>query len=487
MHSDLKTKTFKGFLWSGYQKIGSMGLSFLANIILARILTPSDFGCIGMIMVFVNISSVFIDAGFGSAIIQKRNTSDKDYSTVFFWNIGISLVLYALLYVSAPLIGSFYEIPKLSSYLRVLGLILIFNSLSLVQTTILKKELEFKLLANCYIISSIISVAITLWVAYHNYNVWSLVVYQIVLSICNSTLVWIFTKWRPTFNWSWKSFRELFSFGGYLLLSSIIGTVSKQLQSLLIGKMCSTVILGYYTQARNLESAPTNVIYSVIGQVTFPVFSANQNSKNDFNNVFEKVQNGVAFIIFPLMSLLVVIAEPLFVFIFTEKWIESVPYFQLLCIVGTIMPLIDIACFAISALGCSKLIFKWSVINNLICIIMLLVGSLWSIYGIIVSYILYSVIILINYSILIKRQCGIRLRIQFSRIVPLWLFCFILTGTIFLINHLYDISYIYLIPEVIFYILSYIAIAYTFKMAPINTYKRMIDDIMRWGNHNDKA
>ena len=477
MGSDLKSKALKGFLWSGYQKAGSMTISFLANLILARLLTPSDFGCIGMILVFVNLSSVFIDAGFGSALIQRKDITETDFSTIFIWNIFIGSCLYGILYLLSPYIANFYGIQKLSSYLRVLGIVLIFNSFSLIQTTILKKKLEFKLLANCYIISSIIALVITIWMAYHNYNVWSLVVFQIVVSGINSILLWIFTKWRPNLRWSFSSFKKLFSFGGYLLASSIISMCSKQLQTLLIGKLCSTSTLGYYTQARNLEQAPTNVIYSVIGQVTYPLFSARQENLEYFNRLFLKVRNGVTFFILPLMSLLILIAKPLIITLFSEKWIDSVYYFQLLCITGSIIPLIDISVFAISALGHSKLILKWTLINNIICICMLLVGSLWSIDGIIFAYIIYAGIALLNYCILLKKVSGLTLLQQSKDYFFIFSICAVLCSITFLINYTTDASNIMIIISSIVFLSIYIGISLILKLSSAIEFIRVLKSI----------
>ena len=380
-------KAVKGFMWSLFQKVGSMSISFAVNIILARLLTPSDFGSIGMILVFVNISAVFIDSGFGSALIQSKKTTQVDYSTVFYWNIIVAVVLYGLLYVCSPYIARFYNIITLASILKVIGLILIINALSIVQITILRKNLEFKTIANCYLLASVVALCTTIILALMNFGVWSLVFFQIVLSLCNTLFIWYSTSWHPTLVWSWNSLKNLFSFGGYLILSYLMVTITKQVQSLFIGKLCSSKILGYYSQAQNLENAPTNIVYSVLTQVGFPLLSSQQNNLISFKNIFLKLFKGIAYLTIPLMSLLIILARPLILLLLSDIWLPVVSFFQLLCLAGTLMPLADISYYAISALGKSKSIFKLSMLYNIISFSTILIGTYWSVYGIIIAVI----------------------------------------------------------------------------------------------------
>lgn len=263
--------------------------------------------------------------------------------------------------------------------------------------------------------------------AYKGYGVWSLVAFQLIQSTVNTIILWIGTDWHPTLQWSWVSFKGLFRYGGFLLMSSLIGTLSKQMQTILIGKVCNTKILGYFSQAKTMENAPANIIYSVVGQVVFPLFAKHQHDKERYEQTYLQIINGVAFLTIPLMFLLIVIGKPLILLLLTNKWLNSVVYFQLLCLAGVTVPLIDMNIFAISAIGNSKLIFKYSLINNIICIIMIIVGAIWSIYGIIISFILFNFYSYIIYSLLVKKNLRISLKKQWLEVIKFILISIIAT------------------------------------------------------------
>ena len=212
MAQDLKTKTISGMIWSAVQKFGNMGISFVSNIVLARMLTPEDYGCIGMLAIFIVVSNTFVDGGFGSALIQKKDPTQEDYSTIFWWNIFISSVLYGVLYLSAPFIAEFYHMELLSSILRVQGIVLIINSLNIIQTNQLRKQLKFKRLANVTIIAHIIAAVSAIILAWKGWGVWALVAQQIIASSVISILLWILNKWMPDFSFSKESFKKMFIF-----------------------------------------------------------------------------------------------------------------------------------------------------------------------------------------------------------------------------------------------------------------------------------
>lgn len=439
----IKHKATSGMFWTGFQKVGSMVISFGANMLLARLLSPSDFGCIGMILVFINLSSVFIDAGFGSALIQKKNTTEIDFSTIFYWNILVSIILYFLLFVLSSSIAEFYRIEKLESILPVLGLVLIFNAFSLVQTTKLKIQLNFKLLANCFMIATIVAVVVTVLLAFKGYGVWSLVAFQLLQSGLNTILLWIVTKWKPLPVFSWSSFIRLFKFGIFLLMSSLFTTLCNQIQSLFIGKICNTATLGYYSQAKNMENAPTNVIYSVVGQVVYPIFSENQHDLSRLSELCMRFMACVAFISFPLMFLLIIMAKPLIVLLLSSEWIPSVPYFQILCVAGMATTLIDICNYAVASTGHSKEIFIWSAIKNLIGIGLISLGTLWNIYGILAGVVLYAYLGLGVYSILMKKIIKFDYYDQFKNLIPILLTCIVAFTINYVLCYLFDINYFF--------------------------------------------
>ena len=217
MSDSLRERTISGMLWSFMQKFGTMAIAFVANIVLARLLTPDDYGCIGMLLIFIAVANTFIDGGFGSALIQKKEPTQEDYSTIFYWNLFLSIVLYGILFFTAPFIADFYEISLLTPVLRVQGGVLILNALSIIQCNQLRKQLRFRLIASVNLTASLLSVVITIVLAWIGWGIWALVAQQLLFSLFNAILFWSFNKWVPSFLFSKKSFKELFGFGGFIL------------------------------------------------------------------------------------------------------------------------------------------------------------------------------------------------------------------------------------------------------------------------------
>lgn len=381
MEERLKHKAINGAFWSGIQKFGLSAISFLSNIVLARMLTPDDYGCIGMLTIFLVLSNSLILGGFVSALIQKHDVTQQDYSTVFYWNVGISVLLYLVLYLASPSIASFYHIDKLSSLLRVLGITLIINGFCAVQTTRLRKFLEFGVLARINIASAIISTILAIILAYFGFGIWSLVFQQISLSVFNAIFLWKSTTWKPSLLFSIQSFNSLFSYGSFLLLNELVNVFCDNLQGLLIGKYFSASTMGYYTQARKLEIVPTQSITQMVSQVTFPIFSKIQNDKE---RLYRAVRESVAlmnFLNFPLMLLLIVIAKPLIACLYSEKWLPAVPYFQILCFAGIPNCLQNVNYHVVSAAGRSKILFKWNFVKRGIGLLFMFVGLCFGVEG----------------------------------------------------------------------------------------------------------
>lgn len=386
----LRRKAITGTLWSALQKFGIAIISFLSNIVLARLLTPDDYGCIGMLSIFLVISNSLILGGFISALIQKKDATEIDYSTVFLWNIIVSFVLYIILFFSASIIANFYHIYKLGMVLRVQGVVLILNGLGAIQTTLLRKTLQFNKLAKVNIVSSIVSVIVAIAMAYRGYGVWALVFQQICMSLFNTLLLWIVTEWRPILSFSLKSFKELFGYGAYLLLAEIVSSICDNIQGLIIGHKFNAVTMGYYAQAKKLEEVPTASITQVVNQVTFPIYASLQNDKERLKNTVRRTLGLMNFINFPLMLLLIVVAKPLFIFLFSEKWINSVLYFQILCLAGLVCCLQSVNYQVVAAIGKSRILFFWNFIKRGIGLVFMVIGLIWGVEGLLFGMVLSS-------------------------------------------------------------------------------------------------
>lgn len=374
--NNLKKKAASGMVWTALQRYSSMFISFISGIILARLLTPYDYGCIGMLSIFMVLAESFIDGGFGSALIQKKRPTQEDYSTIFFWNLGMSVLLYAVLYVSAPYIAQFYNIPLLCDVLRVQGIILFIYAFNIVQRNQLQKKLNFRVLSKVTITTSVISLAVTIIMAYHGYGVWSLVVQHILTALIPALVFWFYIKWRPVFTFSWVSFRELFSFGFYMFLTNLLNQFGQQFQGLLIGKKYNAATMGYYSKALGTEKITSRSISSVMMQVTYPLYAEVQDNKQQLANIIKRITMTISYIIFPMMFILLLCAKPIFLLLYSDRWLPSVPYFQVLCLGGLAACLQSVNNNAIAAVGKSKAMFAWTVVKRSIGI-GLMVGGLF--------------------------------------------------------------------------------------------------------------
>ena len=443
MSNDLKQKTVSGMIWSAVQKFGNMGISFISNIILARMLTPDDYGCIGMLAIFITVSNTFVDGGFGSALIQKKEPTQKDYSTIFWWNLFISSLLYVVLFLSAPSIAEFYHMPLLSSVLRVQGIILIINSLNIIQTNQLRKQLKFKRLANVTVIAQIISALTAVILAWKGWGVWALVAQQIISSSVISLILWCINKWMPNFCFSKESFKQLFGFGSFVLCSNLINTFCNNVQGLLIGRFFTPTILGYYTQAHKLESLASHTFTTIIEQVSYPVLSQFQSDNNALKNVLYKLASILVYISFPMMLILILLAEPLILFLYGEKWIASIPYFQILCVAGMSATFHGVHYYAVASKGKSRDLFIGTIVKRTLALIVLILGMhFWQMEGLIWGFSIGAWIIALVNAWLVSKHLGYTLYQQFKDLSAIILlsiisFCFVNTLICFIECNLY--------------------------------------------------
>lgn len=419
----LRQKTISGMIWVGFQKFGTLFITFLANIVLARLLTPDDYGLIGMLAIFIAISNTFIDGGFGSALIQKTHPAKEDYSTVFYWNIFLGFALYGILYLSSPLIESFYhEVRGLSTILRIQGIILIINAFSIVQATQLRKLMEFKLLAKVNVSGAIISSVFAIILAYNGWGVWSLVWQQIMLSCSNCILLWFVCKWTPLKKFSLSSLKSLFKFGSFMMMSSLVNTIGNNIYGLLIGSFFSAGTLGYFTQAKKIEDVSSVGLLSVIEQVTYPMLVEVKNDHKKMAIVLDKFNSSLMAVTMPLLLFLALVAEPIIVFLFSAKWLPSVPILQILTIYGIFICLQGCNYNVIAAIGKSKTIFKWTIYKRVFSIAILIIALyLFGFYGLLAGIVLTSVFIAGCNMYLVAKYIDYSLKKQIIGLAPVML------------------------------------------------------------------
>lgn len=397
----VKSKVFNGIIWASIQRFGTLGISFVSNMVMARLLTPDDFGTIGMLLFFIALAETFVDSGFGSALIQKKNITKEDTCTVFYINMAISIVAYIVLYISAPYIARFYKIPILCDLLRVQSIVVLIHGLRLIQSIQMTKKFDFKKLSVCNLIGTIVLAVTGIAAAYWGMGVWSFVIRTLSGAFTTFILLWFIGKWKPSFIFSVESFKSLFNFGGFMLLSSLMITISNNIQSLILGKLFTPNVLGNFTQARTLRNISSESISSVIGQVLYPDFSNHQNNNELIKKKLEISAYLISYIVSALMALCILTAEPLINLIYGNQWNEAIPYFQILCLGGIPLCLQDININIIKAKGKSKALFICNLLKVIFYIMIMVYGALiGGIYGFIWMMVVYSFVAYISFALL---------------------------------------------------------------------------------------
>lgn len=356
----------KGLIWSSFEKLSVQIIQFIIGIILARLLTPSEYGIIGVLLVFLAFMQVFIDSGFSKALIQKQDRSELDYSSVFLINLLISIICYILLWFGASWLADFYNNSQLIDYTRLIGLVLLFNALFAVPNTILTIHLDFKVLAKINFTGNLISGVIAIFLAYYGFGVWSLIWQQIIRAAILVLLSWMLLRWKPLFIFSKESCKGLFAFGSNLLYASLLGVIVNNFSNLFIAKLCSTKELGYFTRGTQF----TDVIYgtssSVLDSVLLPIFSNSQNDLPLLVSYFKIFIRSVALIMVPIFFLLAFVSKPLVVLLLTEKWLPVVPIMQIFCFARLITIIAGLNITVLYAIGRSDLVLKQQVLKIII-------------------------------------------------------------------------------------------------------------------------
>lgn len=375
MSNNLADKTKKGFIWSAIETFSGQAVQFVIGVILARLLDPSVFGIIGMLTIFLALSDSIIDSGFGNALMQKKDRNQNDYSTVFYINVGISIIIYIIMFIAAPYIAAFYDMPILNPITKVISLKFVLTSLMLVQVTKITIELNFKKLTKIRLTCSIISGICGIILAYSGFGVWSLVAQQLINALLQVVLIWTFSRWIPSLCFSTESFNKLFKYGSKLLLTGLYGPIFENINNLIIGKFYTPMALGYYARAHSLVQYPSSNITTIINRVSFPVLCSMQDDDVKLLKSLRRLVVQTYFIVFPLMFGLLAAAGPLVDVLLTSKWADCVPYIRILCLSMSLYPLCGYNIDAILSKGHSDIHLRLDVIKKVFIIAVLAVTA----------------------------------------------------------------------------------------------------------------
>lgn len=390
----LRKKTVEGFTWSFIENLLVKGFQFIIGIILARILSPREFGLIGMATIFIAISQPFVDSGFSQALIRKNNCTQSDYSTIFYFNLAIGIVIYAAMFFCAGAISSFFKEPIVKPLVQVVGLSIVMASFGLIQTTIIIKEINFRLQARVSFFAYTLSGIIAIVMAYNGYGVWSLVALTLGRPALSSLFLWFENKWRPSWTFNSRSFKELFSFGGKLLASDLINIIFENIYYVVIGKYFRAAELGYYARADKFTQVPSQNITEIIQRVSFPILSGMQDDAARLKANYRQLIRSTMLITFVLMIGLAAVARPLVLTLIGERWLPSVIYLQMLCFVAMFYPLNALNLNILKVRGRSDLFLRLEIIKSILVIPIIIVGV---VYGIKIMIIGMMVLTLIAY------------------------------------------------------------------------------------------
>lgn len=472
---NLKYKTKKGIYWTFVEQFCNYGLQFIVGIIMARLLSPSDYGITALPAVFIVVAEVFINGGFGTAMVRKPELTEKDISTAFIYSISVGLLCYLILYLSAPYIAIFYNTPVLTPLIRVTALSFLWGPLVTPQTIILQRRLDFKTPARITIITKIIGAIIGICLAYMGYGLWSLVIMNVVSSFLSFVQTWFAVKWIPKKKWSRDSFNYLWGYGNKLILSSLLEKIYQNIIPIVLGKYFSTYDLGLYSRAKGYASLPAVQGTSIVQRVVFPTLSKQQDDIKALERNYRKMLKVTAFVIFPIMVLLSALARPLIIVMLTEKWEECVVLLQIICFSSLWYPIHVINLTLLQVKGRSDLFLKLEVIKKIIGICAIVLTLPFGLVVFCAAQIVISIISLIINTHYTGKILSIGFIEQMKDLLPtlsLSMLCFVIIS---IINVFIESNYLQIVVGIIIGTCIYVGGALIFKFSELSDVKYMIN------------
>lgn len=388
----LKQKALSGIFWTLIQQFSSQGISFIVTIILARLLLPEQFGLIAILNVFVNIGSILMDGGMGQSLIRTENPDIEDYSTVFYFNLIVSFIIYSVVYILSPFIAEFYNQPELEYITKWYCIIFITNAFSSIHYTRLTKNMEFKKELTITIPSLILSSTVGVLMAYNGFGIWSLVISSILQSTTVGIQLWFRSDWKPIFKFNKEKFYFHFKYGYKLTLSGILDAFFNNIYVLIIGKYFAANQVGFFNRADSLKQLPVNNISSVLNKITFPLFAKIQDDNERLKEMNKKIMQMVLYFVAPTLLIMAALGEPLFRLLFTDKWLPAVPYFQILCWGGILYPIHAYNLNILKVKGRSDLFLRLEIFKKVIVIITIISSISFGIIGLLYGTIITSII-----------------------------------------------------------------------------------------------
>ncbi len=434
----LKKRTVHSIFWSAIQQFGRQGFGFVFSILLARLLLPEQFGYIAMIMVFININITLIDSGLTQSLIREDQENQSDYSTIFFFNLGMSVLLYTILYFGAPYVAGFYDQPILHNLIRWQGILIIIHALSLVQETQMIKQLDFKTQFFASLPSIVIAGCIAIYMAYTGFGLYALVAYYVLDAGIRSIFLWFLSDWKPQFIFKIDKLKHHFKFGLHLSLSEVLETAFNEIYTIILGKYFSPAHLGHFNRAYAMQRMPVSNISSILNKVTYPIFAKIKHNNSKLKEMYAKLLLLVVFCLTPVLLFLGILGEALFRLILTEKWLPAVPYFKILCLAGITYPLNSYNINLLKIKGQSEAILRIQILKKVVLALSIGFIFLWSMQGLLFSILFNSIIAFIINSYYSGKLIQFSTWQQVKLILPILLINFIVAGILFFLSKLFS-------------------------------------------------
>ncbi|NFE95395.1 lipopolysaccharide biosynthesis protein [Clostridium botulinum] len=463
-NQNIKSKVISSLIWKILERGGTQGIQFLVQIILARVLAPNDYGIISLIAIFITIANVFVQSGFNTALIQKKEADEKDFSSVFYLSLFVATLLYILLFFISPCIANFYGMQELVSVLRVLSITLFFGALNSIQNAVIAKRMQFKNLFFSSLASMVLSGCIGIILAYAGFGVWALVTQQLINQFLITVILWFTVKWRPNLTFSFERVKMLFSYGWKLLVSALIDTLYMNLRSLIIGKIYNPAMLGFYNRGDQFPQLIVSNINGSIQSVMLPALSSEQSNRQRVKEMVRRSIVTSSFIVFPIMIGLAVIGEPLIKILLTDKWLPCVPFLQVFCLSYALWPIHTANLQAINALGRSDIFLKLEIIKKIIGITILVVSMFYGVYAIAIGTLVSGII-----STFINAYPNLKLlnysyKEQWKDIMPSLILSLVMGIFIYTVQWLHIKAEFILILQICSGVIIYVTMAKIFKL-----------------------
>lgn len=459
----LKNKTIKGVGWSAADALLGQGVTFIVGLVLARLLSPDEYGLIGICLIFTTVLNGIVDSGFSNALIRKKEVTDEDYNTMFTTNMAISIILYVLLFVSAPFVSDFFHRVELTALVRVTGLVLFCNALSITQVTILAKRIDFKTKTKASLVSAVVSGVIGIAMAFMGFGVWSLVTQQLSRQLLYTLSLWVLNKWCPKFTFYKDSFKYMWGFGWKLLASGILNNVWNQLYQVVIGKCYTPSTLGHYTRANDYANLFSANLTSIVQRVSYPVLSEMQDNKERMVLGYRKLIKVTMFVTTVCMISLGAVAEPMIYTLIGTKWYEAATYLPLICVSMSLYPLHAINLNILQVLGRSDIFLYLEVPKKIVGLIPIGIGIFCGIYYMLLASIFTGFISLYLNTWYTGKALGYTFLKQLRDIFPSYLTAFVIAFAVYFLKYLLLPYYIILVIQIFIGVVVGLIVSELFK------------------------